>query len=373
MKRIKKVAVAIVYILLALVLTYNIYNFVNIKVLGNDMTSVLGYSMLEVVSGSMEPTIHVGDMIIIDTKDDDYNANDIVTFYDENGSFVTHRIISRVGTMVTTKGDNNDSLDPEFATDRIVGKYVFKIQGLGFMFKALQSPITMILVLIVGVLVCVLVSTDSEGNPIKSEEEKEFEEFLKAKNELEIKAKEKVEASLEDTKEIVRKPIKRPKKVEEKSKTEEKNTVSDEKPQKEVKVKKTTTKKSSLKDDKKTETAKKKSSTKSSIKTASDTQNKTAAKTARATNKTETAKKTTKKVASSSPKKIEGKKTTKTTAKTATKETTKTKTTSKAATKTDVSKTAKKETVKTQKSVAKKPSVKTTNTKKTSSKKNDKK
>ena len=57
MKRIKKVGVAIVYVLLALILTFNIYNFVNLKVLKNDMTTVGGYSMLEVVSGSMEPSI----------------------------------------------------------------------------------------------------------------------------------------------------------------------------------------------------------------------------------------------------------------------------------------------------------------------------
>ena len=175
MKRIKKVGVAIVYVLLALILTFNIYNFVNLKVLKNDMTTVGGYSMLEVVSGSMEPSIHIGDMIIIDTKDKIYNANDIVTFYDENGSFVTHRIISRTGDIVITQGDNNESPDPEFHTSKIVGKFVFRIQGLGFLLKAFQSPMTMVLILIIGVLICVLVSTDSEGNPIKSEEEKEFE------------------------------------------------------------------------------------------------------------------------------------------------------------------------------------------------------
>lgn len=323
MKRIKKVAVAIVYILLALILTYNIYNFVNIRILENDMTTIGGYSMLEVVSGSMEPNIHIGDMIIIDTEAREFNANDIVTFYDENGSFVTHRIISRTGDMVITQGDNNDSPDPEFHTSKIVGKYVFKIHGLGFLLKAFQSPMTMVLILIIGVLVCVLVSTDSEGNPIKSEEEKEFEEFLKAKNELEIKPKE----NLEITKEIVRKPIKRPKKaetteqieqVEEKvsvvSKTIPKKTTTTKKTNKATDASKEPVKKTSTKTSKTVATSKKTANTKSNVKTTAKSTTKVKTDKAKVNSDT----KTVKKVATTAPKKVEGKKTTKTTTKSST-------------------------------------------------------
>ena len=46
--------------------------------------------------------------------------------------------------IVITQGDNNESPDPEFHTSKIVGKFVFRIQGLGFLLKAFQSPMTMV-------------------------------------------------------------------------------------------------------------------------------------------------------------------------------------------------------------------------------------
>lgn len=181
MKRIKKVLFTLVTIILIIVLSYNAYNFINVKILKNDMTSIFGYSILEVVSGSMEPSIHVGDMIIIDTKDKNYNVKDVVTFYDEHGSFVTHRIISLDGNYMITKGDNNNSEDKMTSTNKIVGKYVTRVPGMGKVIGAFKSPFTMIMILVIGILACVLLSTDSDGNPILDEEEKEYEEFLKNK------------------------------------------------------------------------------------------------------------------------------------------------------------------------------------------------
>lgn len=183
MKILKQIIFTIVTIILVLLLTYNVYNFVSIKILKKDIATVFGYAILEVVSGSMEPTIHVGDMIVIDTYDEMYEKDDIVTFYDKEGSFTTHRIIDIDGEEMTTKGDNNNTKDTEAITkEKIVGKYIFKIGGAGIILAAFKSPLTMALILIIGVLICVLVSTDKEGNPILTEEEKEYEEFLKYQN-----------------------------------------------------------------------------------------------------------------------------------------------------------------------------------------------
>ena len=85
MKILKKIIVTVVSIFLLLLLTYNVYNFISTKVLKNDIAPVFGYAVLEVVSGSMEPTIHVGDMIIIDMNDTTYDKDDIITFYDKEG------------------------------------------------------------------------------------------------------------------------------------------------------------------------------------------------------------------------------------------------------------------------------------------------
>ena len=75
--------------------------------------SIFGYSVLKVVSGSMEPSIHEGDYIYIKRTDtDSLKAGDIISFYSQDdsikGEINTHRISAVLsdGTFVT-KGDAN--------------------------------------------------------------------------------------------------------------------------------------------------------------------------------------------------------------------------------------------------------------------------
>lgn len=182
MKRLKKVFGSIIIIVLSLLIILNLYNFFCMKVLKKDYTSIMGYTMLEVISGSMEPTIHVNDFIIVNTREREFHENDIITFYDEENSFVTHRIISVEENNFITKGDNNDSIDKPISKDQIFGKYVLKFTGAGKILGAFKNPITMVLIFIVGVLACIFISTDKNGNPIIDEDEKEFEEFIKNKD-----------------------------------------------------------------------------------------------------------------------------------------------------------------------------------------------
>ena len=191
MKIIKKMGIATATILLVLMLTFNVYNFFCIKVLGQDLATIGGYGFLEVITGSMEPTIHVGDLILIDTNYKDYKPEDIITFYDVEGVFVTHRIVSIDGDKMITKGDNNNTEDEKLNTNRIVGKYVTKLGGFGKLTTSLKSPLVMVMVLLIGIMVCFLVSTDKNGNPIFTEEEIEFQEFKKYKEEQEKIEKQK--------------------------------------------------------------------------------------------------------------------------------------------------------------------------------------
>lgn len=191
MKKVKKGILIVLTILLVIVATINIYTFICIKVIGKPIATINGYGMLEVVSGSMEPTIHVGDFVIINTKAKEYKVGDIVTFYDNEGSFVTHKIISIDNDSMITKGDNNTSVDGVVPTKDIVGKYVTKITSGGKIMAALKSPFTLIMILVIGILVCIFISTDKEGNPIITEEEKEFQEFLEQKNKSQETVKKK--------------------------------------------------------------------------------------------------------------------------------------------------------------------------------------
>ena len=122
MKYIKKIIGVIITIILLIVLSFNIFNFISINVLKNNLPAINGYAMLEVVSGSMEPNISIGDMVIIDTKVKDFKVKDIVTFKDVNNSYVTHRILEITDEGFLTKGDANNKDDGIIPTDKMFFK-----------------------------------------------------------------------------------------------------------------------------------------------------------------------------------------------------------------------------------------------------------
>ena len=94
---------------------------------------VFGKSVLKVVTGSMEPSINVGEYIVVEKTDTrSLHKGDIISFYSEQtdiyGMLVTHRIvdIQEDGTFIT-KGDANTIEDSvAVKPDRIVGKYTGK-------------------------------------------------------------------------------------------------------------------------------------------------------------------------------------------------------------------------------------------------------
>ena len=188
MKKVQKVLIYLVGICLSLILIYNIYNMINLKILKKDLTTINGYGILDVISGSMEPTIKVGDLIVINTKDKNINVGDVVTFYDVDMAFVTHRVVSINDDIMITKGDANDSLDDPIPLNNIVGKYVFKINGLGSFLTSLKNPLVSIIILIIGILICYLLSYQKE---IMIDNDEEFIKYLEDKKQKEKKEKNK--------------------------------------------------------------------------------------------------------------------------------------------------------------------------------------
>ena len=176
MQNVKKVGKIFLWSLLFLIILYNLYTFASFKIFKKNLVGIGGYASLEVVSGSMEPTIQTGDFIIINQKKKNYKEGDIITFMDVNGSFVTHRIVGMTKDGHLTKGDANRSVDPGYVKkEKIVGTYAFKIHKFGYVVKAIQNPITLILVFLIGVIVCVIISIDNDFSKKEmSEEEKEF-------------------------------------------------------------------------------------------------------------------------------------------------------------------------------------------------------
>jgi signal peptidase len=95
--------------------------------------------MVSVLSESMEPTLHVGDMIIIQ-QSNDYKIGDIVV-YMYGSKPIIHRIIDiNKDNMYIIKGDNNPIPDPyPVRKTQIVGKAIAAIPIAGFPRMALYQ------------------------------------------------------------------------------------------------------------------------------------------------------------------------------------------------------------------------------------------
>lgn len=104
-----------------LIMTVALSLFAFVQVINKGYVSIFGYSLFKVVTGSMEPTIPVGALLL--TKDepiDTVEINEIISFFSKeaymNGRIITHRVVgsekSATGqVMLTTRGDANSSTD----------------------------------------------------------------------------------------------------------------------------------------------------------------------------------------------------------------------------------------------------------------------
>lgn len=101
-----------------------------------------------VLSGSMEPQIHTGSLVFVDTKYDfdKVEIGDIIAFEPKEGTLVTHRVINADNGLLETKGDNNEVSDG-YTTheDNFKGLTKFYLPQLGFLFAWIQTKRGMIL------------------------------------------------------------------------------------------------------------------------------------------------------------------------------------------------------------------------------------
>lgn len=125
----------VLFLALCLSLVWSIISIQVTKSRG-EIPSVLGFQLFAVESGSMEPTLKVGAVIVSQKpkQPENLKVNDIVTFRTLARAIVTHRIIEVIikddgSKAYRTKGDNPiNSADQELLTpDRVIGVFVAKI------------------------------------------------------------------------------------------------------------------------------------------------------------------------------------------------------------------------------------------------------
>jgi len=106
-----------------------------------------GVEIKIVKSGSMEPAIPTGSLVVVRPVDV-YKAGDVITFGEDTKNEIptTHRIESvrtaQGGPFYTTKGDANEERDPEEVAARaVIGKVLFHVPGAGYVLDFARQPL----------------------------------------------------------------------------------------------------------------------------------------------------------------------------------------------------------------------------------------
>lgn len=155
-EKIKKIITNIIYIILVPVLIYNFSLIFQSIINPNKTPSFLGIKTYVIISGSMEPNIKIGDIVVvkeIKNEDNQIKVGDVIAFR-KGESVITHRISNieqdenRI-LRITTKGDNNNTEDSDtILINNIEGKAVAVIPRIGYFTLALQNKVIIIVIFI---------------------------------------------------------------------------------------------------------------------------------------------------------------------------------------------------------------------------------
>ena len=127
---------------------------------------LVGFQVFAVLSGSMEPTYHVGSVIYVrKTPTEEITEGDPITFMLDADTVATHRVVEVVPdaedpsvVWFRTKGDANTSPDGALVHCRnVLGVPKFSIPYLGYVAHYIQHPPGMYVALAAGAVLFALV------------------------------------------------------------------------------------------------------------------------------------------------------------------------------------------------------------------------
>ncbi len=85
-----------------------------------------------VLSGSMEPSVRTGSVVIVDGRKNEWNPGEVIT-YRRGNMVVTHRIVEKSEEGYHTKGDANEEEDAGIVSEeQVIGKVIAVLPWLGF-------------------------------------------------------------------------------------------------------------------------------------------------------------------------------------------------------------------------------------------------
>jgi len=157
---------------------------------------LIGLQVFTVLSGSMEPTYHVGSLIYVKDVDPlELESGDVITFLLDEDTVATHRIVEVVPdetdpTVVRfrTKGDANDAEDGSLVHYKnVIGSPVFTIPKLGYVANYIQNPPGTYIAISAGAILLLLVFLpdlfgSDDDNEKKQKQKKKQGKFEQPRN-----------------------------------------------------------------------------------------------------------------------------------------------------------------------------------------------
>ena len=155
---IKNLLIYLLYIIIIPIIIYDLFLIVQTIIRPGVTPDFFGIKTFSIVSGSMEPTINIDDIVIIKKVDKKELTKDDIISFKINNEIITHRIIDKElknGILFyITKGDNNEVPDiHNVKYSQIEGKYIGKIPKAGKILTLLKNKkifFTIIILLILS-------------------------------------------------------------------------------------------------------------------------------------------------------------------------------------------------------------------------------
>lgn len=152
----------------------------------DQVPQVMGFSILRVLTGSMEPAIPEGSMLLVQKTDPEtLRSGDVISFFSPDpsldGALNTHRIqqvVTDGGTLqFVTKGDANFLEDQQMVNEQqVVGKVIFVSPALGKLVRLVSNPLVFglaILLPLAGMLIANLIQALRSAAILARKEEEE--------------------------------------------------------------------------------------------------------------------------------------------------------------------------------------------------------
>ena len=162
--------------IIKIVLIVSIATIATIFLLFYRPVSLAGDTRYEpVYTGSMEPAIPVGSVVVIKPVDPEtLKIGDIICFTLTEPTSITHRIINITDEGFITKGDANEDPDHWIVKkENVIGKAILTVPFIGYLGYFVRTPIGFILLILLPASVIIIMEIRNIAKELKKQKQEQ--------------------------------------------------------------------------------------------------------------------------------------------------------------------------------------------------------